>query len=377
MKTVLHIKILMGLIFLLNINLSAYKPLHFFTPTDSTIQTQDSSLQKKWEISSNTFSTTNILTSPNWFYFTSDSGLVYCYDFAGKEKWTTEVLGVTSNKSVLYKDLILTATIQGDLYSINSNNGEVLQVVGIGEDITSDLAIIELSTAASKTIGVVLGTSEGNIFCYDAFTFELLWEKNICNNHILSTPLVINDKIIFLSSNSSLYCVNSKSGSLIWKYESSGKQNISANNFPVSDGKNILSLSADGKLFSLDLLAGKKIWSSNTKEVLNQFYITSDKQKIFLIDSKGLMTIYSTKNGKELSKIDYKKSELYSFNIAEDQENTLIGFSDGSLYILDPKFVSKELISANQIPITSLNVISKDQYLIKDVSGKITFYKIN
>ena len=376
MKAILHIKILIGLMFLLNINLSAYKPLYFFTSTDSTIQIQDSSLQKVWEISSNTFSTTNILTSPNWFYFTSDSGLVYCYDFAGKEKWTTEVLGVTSNNSVLYKDLILTSTTQGDLYSINSNNGELLQVVGIGEDITSDPAIIEISTAASKTIGVVLGTSEGNIFCYDAFTFELLWEKNICNNHILSTPLVVNDKIIFLSSNSSLYCVNSKSGSLIWKYEASGKQNFSAKNFPVSDGKYIFSLSADGKFFSLDLLLGKIIWSSNTKEILNQFYISLDKQNLFLIDHKGLMTIYSAKNGKEISKIDFKKSELFSFIIADNQENTLVGFSDGSLFTFDSKFVSKELISANQIPITSLDVISKDEFIIKDINGKITFYKL-
>ena len=377
MKAILRIKILIGLMILLNINLSAHKSNYFFTSTDTTIQIQDSSLQKVWEISSNTLRTTNILTSQNWIYFTSDSGLVYCYDFAGKEKWTTEILGVTSNNSALYRDLLLTASSQGDLYSINSNNGEILQVVGIGEDITSDLAIIEISTAASKTIGVVLGTSEGNIFCYDAFTFEMLWEKKICSDSILSTPLVVNDKVIFLSSNSSLYCVNSKSGSLIWKYESSGKQNFSANNFPVSDGKYIFSLSSDGKLFALDILLGKKIWSSNTKSVLNQFYISSDKQKLFLIDDKGLMTIYSAKDGKEISKIDFKKSELFSFIIADSQENTLVGFSDGSLYTFDSKFVSKELISANQIPITSLHVIGNDEFIIKDINGKITFYKIN
>jgi outer membrane protein assembly factor BamB len=338
---------------------------------------QDSTIQKVWEINNGYFSSTKLLISPNFIYTISDSGLVYCYDFAGKEKWTTEVLGVTSNNSVLYKDLILTSTEQGDLYSINSNNGELLQVVGIGEDITSDLAIIEISTATSKTIGIVLGTSEGNIFCYDAFTFELLWEKNICNNHILSTPLVINDKIIFLSSNSSLYCVNSKSGSLIWKYEFSDNQNNSAINFPVSNGKNIFSLSPEGKLFAIDILLGKKIWLSNTKGVLNQIYATLDKQKLFLFDNNGFMTVYSAKDGKEISKVDFKKSDLYSYIIAEKQVNTLVGFSDGSLYTFDSKFVSKELISANQIPITSINVINEDEFIIKDINGKITFYKID
>jgi len=377
MKTKVYVNILIGLVLQFYITIMAYKPITNSTKLDSIFQLQDSSLQKIWEIENNTISTTNILTSTSWFYLISDSGLINCYDFSGKEKWTTEVLGVTSNNSVLYKDLLLTSTVQGDLYSINSNNGEVLQVVGIGEDITSDLGIIEISAAVSKTIGVVLGTSDGNIFCYDAFTFELLWEKSICKNPILSTPLVVKDKVIFLSSNSSLYCINSKSGSLIWKYESSDKQNFSAKDFPVSDGKNVFSLSSDGKFFAIDLLLGKKIWSLNTKGVLNQFYISSDNQKLFLFDENGLMTIFSTKNGKAIGKIDFKKSGLSSFHIAENQENTLVGFSDGSLYTFDSELFSKELVSANQIPITSINVISEDEFTVKDINGKITFYKIN
>lgn len=337
----------------------------------------DTSLSIVFENNFNSSSKTLLMTSENRIYTLLDNGLLYLNNYKGKEIFVTELIGKINNNPVLYKDLFLASTFEGDLYSINSNNGEVLQVVGIGEDITSDLAIIEIATAASKTIGVVLGTSEGNIFCYDAFTFELLWQKNISTNSIISTPLVINDKVIFLSSNSSLYCVNSKSGSLIWKYESSDTQNFSANNFPVSDGKNILSLSSDGKLFAIDILLGKIIWSSNTKGVLNQLYISTNKQNLFLIDDKGMMTVYSSKNGKEISKIDFKKSELFSFILAENQKNTLVGFSDGSLFTFDLKFVSKELISANQIPITSLNVIGKNGFIVKDINGKITFYKIN
>ena len=154
-------------------------------------------------------------------------------------------------------------------------------------------------------------------------------------------------------------------------------QNNSAINFPVSNGKNIFSLSPDGKLFAIDLLLGKKSWSSNTKEMLNLIYVTSDKQELFLFDNKGFMAVYSAKDGKEISKADFKKSEISSFILAENQGYTLVGFSDGSLFMVDSKFISKELISANQIPITSLNVINKDEFIIKDIGGKIAFYKIN
>jgi hypothetical protein len=89
------------------------------------------------------------------------------------------------------------------------------------------------------------------------------------------------------------------------------------------------------------------------------------------------MIIYSAKDKKEIAKIDFKKSDLFSFIITENQENFLIGFSDGSLYCLDPKLIYKRLISPTQIPITSINVISKDEFIIKDINGKITLYKIN
>ncbi|HEX9251472.1 MAG TPA: PQQ-binding-like beta-propeller repeat protein [Ignavibacteriaceae bacterium] len=377
MKPQMSIKILVGLLLLVNINVSAYKPINVFAIIDSLVQVQDSSLQKVWEINNGSFSSTKLLVSPNFIYSTSDSGLVTCYNYDGSEKWAAEVLGMITNNSALYKDLLLTSTQEGDLYSINSNNGEILQVVGIGENITTDLSLIEITNDNSKSIGVILGTSEGNIFCYDAFTFELLWQKNISSSKLISTPIVEKDKLVFLNGDFSLYCVNAKSGSLIWKYEFSDDQNNSAINFPVSNGKNIFSLSPDGKLFAIDLLLGKKSWSSNTKEMLNQIYVTSDKQKLFLFDNKGFMAVYSAKDGKEISKADFKKSDLFAFTIAENQENTFIGSSDGSLFTFDSKFVTRELLSPNQIPITSINVINEYEFIVKDKNGIITFYKIN
>lgn len=371
------IKILIGLLLIFNISISAYSPGQSFTSPDSLVQIQDSSIQKLREISNNTISSTNILTAPNWFYYVSDSGIVYCYDYAGNQKWIVEILGVIKGNPILYKDLLLIATVEGDLYSINSNNGEILQVVGIGESITSDLSLIEISSSKTKIIGAALGTSEGNVFCYDAFTFELLWEKNISKSPIISTPLAVNDKIIFLNSNSSLYCLNSKSGSLIWKYELSNNGNKFPGNFLLWDGKNIFSLTSDGNLIAVDLMLGKRVWSAGTKGILNQIYLTSDNKKLLLIDNKGMIKIYAAQNGKELNKIDFKKSELFSFIVAENQDNTIVGFSDGSLYTFNSKFVFRELLSPNQTEITSINVISNDEFMIKDINGKIMFYKIN
>lgn len=337
----------------------------------------DSKLAKSFKLEFNSSSSLKNLAADNRLYTVLDNGLIYLSDFKGKEKFVTELIGTIKTNPVLYKDLILASTFEGDLYSINSNNGEVLQVVGIGENITSDIALTEIEITNSKQIGALLGTVDGNIFCYDAFTFEQLWKNNISKFPIIAAPLVINDKVVFLNSSSSLYCVNSKSGSLIWRYEFSDNQNFSQNNYPLSDGKNVFSISPDGNLLAIDLLLGKKNWSVGLKEILNQFYISPDKQKLFLLDRKGMMSIISAKDGKEIGKIDFKKSELFSFVITELNEETLVGFSDGSVYTFNSKFIPKEIISADQIPITSINVISPKEFVVKNIFGKITFYKIN
>jgi len=345
-------------------------------PVDSIEKSSSSLIQKIWEKENNSLSSTNVLISNNWIYFSLDSGQIYCLDFSGKEKWMNEVQGFIKNNSVLYKDLFLLATEEGDLYSINSNTGDVIQVVGIGENITTNLLLIDYTSANIKSKAVVLGTSEGNVFCYDAFTFELLWRRNISTNSIISTPIFNKDRLVFISDNSSLYCVNSKTGSLNWKFEFAENKIIDKINYPLSDGTNIFSLAPDRNLFAMDLLLGKKTWTLNTKGTLNQTYISPDNQKIFLIDNKGLMTIYNSKNGREIAKIDFKKSEITNFVLSSNQLNTLIGFSDGSLYTFDSNFLTRELIEATQIPISSLNGIGENEFFIKDINGKITLYKI-
>ena len=338
-------------------------------PSKQTVATE---LITKFTDNYKTTSTSPILISTNKIYTILDNGLIYSKDFSGKDKFVTEVIGSIKNNSVLYKDLLLVSTFEGDLYSINSNNGEILQVVGIGENITSDLSLFDIGNIKAVTFG----TSDGNIFCYDIFSFELIWKKNISNSPIISNPAIEKDKITFIDSKSSLFCANSKSGILNWQQKFNEKDNFTKSNYPLSDIKNIYSLTPDGNLFAIDLLLGKKNWSINS-ESIRSLFMSFDKQKIFTINSKGLLTIVSSKEGKEVAKLDFKKSDIFSFVIAENEEITLIGFSDGSLYSIDINNRIKELIKPNQIPITSINLLSKNEFVIKDINGNLVIYKIS
>lgn len=369
-------KLIFGIFIILNIQVFAQETLLDQNSIDSTIQNQESSLQKLWEIDIQTSSSTNLIVSENKIYTTTDDGLVHCYLLNGQEKWIAEVIGDIKSNAVLFNDLFLTATFGGDLYSINSNNGDVVQVIGVGENITTDLSLIDLTTSTMKSKGVVFGTEAGNIFCYDIFTFEMTWKINLSPQSLITKPVVINDKIIFKNSLTSIYCVNAKSGLLTWKYDLSEKEGFNNNCNILTNEKSVLSLSSSGEIIALDLMVGKKLWSINAIDVIPQIAFSIDKQKLILLNKKGEIIFISSKDGKELSKIDLMKPDLFSFIAVANEENIFIGFSDGSLNSIDMKYTVQQLISPTNIPFASINIINNNELIVKNIGGKITFYKL-
>ncbi|MCJ7553134.1 MAG: hypothetical protein MUO34_04545, partial [Ignavibacteriaceae bacterium] len=85
----------------------------------------DSNLTKSFEKDFKSSSSTPLIVSSEKIYTILDDGLIYGNDYKGIDKFITELSGRIKNNSILYKDLLLTSTVEGDLYSINSNNGEV------------------------------------------------------------------------------------------------------------------------------------------------------------------------------------------------------------------------------------------------------------
>jgi outer membrane protein assembly factor BamB len=317
-------------------------------------------------------STTKVNIAENRIYVTIDNGLVYLIDFNGKEKFVSEIFGDIKTNPVLYRDLFLAATVGGDLYSLNSNNGEVIQVAGIGENITSDLSIIDLD----KTVkSVVFGTAKGNILSYDAFTFEILWNKKLSDKAIISKAVYENDKIIFIDASYSVYCVNSKSGVLIWKYVQKSSDNI-AYDFPLIISSKVFVLSPEGNVIALDLLQGKIVWSADIKTDIKKLYINKTKSHIFALNSSGKIFAVSTNDGKVDYSIELNKSGIFSFEIIESDYDVIIGLSDGSIFRISGNKNIKQIIEPAFTPITGLAHLNQNQIVVKTLDGKLSIIKI-
>lgn len=342
------------------------------------IDNEDSVLtvEKIWERNLDNETTTDILLSDNKLFISFSGGLVNCFDLNGNEKWSAELIGNIHNNSVHYKDLFLSATDEGDLYSINANNGEILQVLGIGDAITSSLSLIDLPNQGYTSKGVVFGTSSGNIFCYDIFSFELIWQRTISKNKIVSTPLIINDKIIFIDSHHSLYCVNTKSGVLIWNYLFSERIDSTLTGIPIHIQNKIISLTPRKEIIAIDQLSGKKIWNTKSLLIRTSNALNLFNDEIFFIDEKNNMIFISAKDGKEVSKTGIKDKAIINYLYDQNDQISIIVFSDNSIFRITREKKLENILNMDD-QISSIKVLSGNNFIIKTFNGKIIFYKIS
>lgn len=142
------------------------------------------------------------------------------------------------------------------------------QFQGLGEGYTS-------AAVTSKGVFITgMINSKGNIFALDT-KGKLLWKKEYgpewtdSHNGVRSTPLVVNDKLYFLSSFGKLFCLNCSDGQTVWTVDMMkqyGAENIqwgiTENLF--FDG-NTIYCTAGGtgaSLVAFDLSNGKEIWKS-------------------------------------------------------------------------------------------------------------------
>lgn len=346
-------------------------------PADTLFQIQDSTINKVWEIDLNTSTSLEPLFSDNQLFSPSDDGLIYCYDINGNKKWITEITGNITSNIVRFKDLVLTATTQGDLYSINANNGDVVQVMGIGEKITTNLLLIDFLNANILSEAVVFGTDKGNVFCYDIFSFEMVWKNNSSDAPLISNLIQLDDKLIFKNNSSTLYCLNSKSGVLIWKYNLLSKD-ISLNKSSIlSDGKSVFALSNNNEIFSLDVLTGRKNWSTKPLDVLQQIYLSYNKQELILLNRKGEFIFISSGDGKELGKAIIKNENLSGFNCANAPGFSIISTSDGTVFKIADNYSLKELLKFSNSDLLSIKALSEKQFIISTYNGKILLFKFD
>lgn len=317
----------------------------------------------------------------------SNSGLVSCYDTLGNEKWSFDVFGNVYSKPVVTDNgIVLVGTLQGDLYSINIKTGEQIQSIGFGNAITSKLIVIDykgeknlmIPKNSSDDDAVVVGLSNGEVYCYDVETLQEFWKNNSAKGMIETEPLYYNDRIYYGSWDGNFYCIDAKKGWLIWKWNETKNFYFSpAAVKPITDGKHIYLTTPDKIVYKLEMNLGKTVWKNDDYDVWESIGITNDNNTLLLKGIYGSFHTLSASNGR--THIEYKIGydlDTNPIEIASVNNLALFGTKQGDVYRIDlnQKKYKKLLFLGNARP-HSIKVLDSDKFLFSNMDGRVVIFK--
>jgi outer membrane protein assembly factor BamB len=306
------------------------------------------------------------------------NGQVTCFSESGIEKWNYKQQEKIISTPLIENDIAVVSTVEGDILTLNSNTGELAQVIGIGESITSNIKLIDFDGGGVKRKAVVTGTVYGNLYCYDLYSLVPNWTAQVSGESINSSIAYSNNKIFFSDKSGTMYCISASNGLLIWKIDPSqgGWNNLSVRyNLIISDF-NLFTIDVSGNLFCIDVLLGNVKWK--IKNLNSNGLIRLNKKNELLIPStKNKISIISQKSGKVTNEIELPsetKSEMIT-NLGAIEDKIIIGFSNGWVYQINSKKKVEKMFRSGSAPIISiLNV--NGNCLVTDYDGKITLLEI-
>jgi len=332
-----------------------------------------------------TFSASPICYKGN-IYVASFNGILTSFDSTLTKIWSYDLYGKTVSTPAIADEIISAATLSGDLFTINAENGQSILSIGFNQPITSQLEIIEynggydnvmLPKETNSKSAVVIGTSLGNMFCYDLETLQELWVNKDAKKMIETTPLYYNNKLIYGSWDSNVYCLDSRKGWLIWKQTPNKNFYYStAVSKPVTDGKNIFVSSPDKNIYSIDINLGK-LNKSIKCDAWESIGISNDKKKILV---KGMNGVFTTLSTDKLTKI---KDYNFEYGLdtmpcipLEDNGNIIFGSKNGTVYMIDKNSKMHKLFFMGTARILSIKKLDENKYFALNMDGDMTIFSV-
>lgn len=338
-----------------------------------------------WQKDLGTTMVTPVLVWNGKVYSASKDGTVSCFDQSGNTLWQYKSGGTIFSRPVIADNILAVGTIQGDLITIDAESGSVLQTIGIGEPITSQLLTFgyngdkKLMSGAKPDTVVILGTATGKLVCYDLHTLDPVWENNSAKGMIETLPLYVENKLVYGSWDNYLYCVDARSGVMNWKW--TGNKNFyysPAACTPVSDGKNVYVATPDKFVSAVDLLLGKTVWRKDNFPCWESIGISSNKENLLIKGYTDNFYVVNAQKGKLVKEINIKFGlDTTPVTPLEESGNIIFGSKNGIVYLIDKDFNFKPLLFTGTARVLTIEQTGDNTFAATNMDGKILVFSIN
>ncbi len=349
-------------------------------PQIDSVQTQiiNDAADLLWQKDLNSSVSTSLLVTEDKIFAAEISGIIHCYDLYGKELWKYDTGGTIYSRPLRDKDVLAAATIEGDLFAINANNGDLIQVLAVGETITSQLVKIDAVFNGYKTKAVLAGTASGKMICYDIYSLEQIWENSSAQGMIETLPLVVDNKIIYGSWDNYLYCIDAETGTLNWKWtENKNFYYSNAACSPVTDGKNVYVTSPDKFVSAIDLLLGTTVWRKNDFNAWESIGITNDRENLLVKSMMDKFYVVSAKDGKLVKEINPDFGlDTMPVSPIEWNGNIIFGAKNGFVYLINNQYEWTPVVFTGTARVHSVQHVKDNTFAASNMDGKIFVFSL-
>lgn len=134
-------------------------------------------------------------------YFGSDDLNFYCLDTAGNQIWKTELGTRFLSASTFIDDQVITAGIDGRIYSINRSDGKVKWTFASKGPVWG--------TPLLHKDMLFFGSFDSRFYCIDAKSGNLIWSQKT-EGRLRSSPVIWRDYIFVAGDDKFVYCFSNK-----------------------------------------------------------------------------------------------------------------------------------------------------------------------
>ncbi len=345
------------------------------------------------------FSNVNILTeinlektlsAPLYFYQNkifacTKDGTIYCFDENGKKIWESFVYGTILNQPVGADNTLIVSTIEGDITTFNISSGEIIQTLGIGENITSQFLIFDFKGDKSviidndnKNTSILFGTSTGKLFCYDLSSLGILWQSENSKSMIISQPHFYRDKIYFENVEGNVFCIDARSGVLNWKWNEIQDVKLSPASFNfIQNSENIFISHPNKTIYAIDILLGRTNWKTDKFSAGESITLSNDSSKIFVKSQSDKVFIVSAKDGKLINEINLRSGfDTMPIKIVENDSVIFVGSKSGDVFKIFENSGST-ILNLGTARINSIIKLNDENFAVSNMDGKIVIFNMN
>lgn len=336
----------------------------------------NSGIRLLWTKDINETLSSSLCVYKNRIFVSTEKGRIYCLNSSGNNLWKYSARETFAGAPVYAKGDLIAGSLQGDLIAVNAASGRVVQSIGLNEPITSQLATIGGEYNGQKTDGVIIGTSGGDIYFYEASTFELIWENHSARGTINTEPLIIKNRIIYSSGDGHLYCIDAGSGIINWKWKGYVNSSIPTLFNPVGNYRNVYAVSPDSYLYAVDLMLGITVWKKDY-DAYESMNISRDKKEILLKSKGNYFYVISAEKGKIKKKVNTGCGRDYLKNMpVMSGRNILFAAQNGCIYRVDKKSKCDKLFFMGNSPLLNIKKLNGNIFIAANKDGKIIAFKM-